>query len=177
MKRCTSQNQPISTGITLQFSNKSVISPSPTNSADDSLAIQILQSMTLVDDDIFPQETRQELLVVHTYLVCRDNNRESRTSIRSGLMGSTSPSSWFAFSHFPNSGRCGWLQTGGSHLRTVIFGSMVHDHLLVSSVIGRRRHKHTGIEGANFSNSMTQLFRTERGQTIRNGPHVPLDRK
>lgn len=138
MKRCTSQNQPISTGITLQFSNKSVISPSPTKSADDSLAIQILQSMALIHDDIFPKETRQELFVVHANLICRDNNRESRTGIRPGFMRSTSPSSWFAFSHFPNSGRCGWLQAGGSHLRTFIFGSVIHDHLLVSSVTGGR---------------------------------------
>lgn len=138
MKRCTSQNQPISTGITLQLPNKSDISPSPTNSADDSLAIQILQSMTLVDDDIFPQETRQELLVVHANLICRDNNRESRTGIRPGFMRSTSPSSWFAFSHFPNSGRCGWLKAGGSHFRAIIFGSVIHDHLLVSSVTDRR---------------------------------------
>ena len=31
--------------------------------------------------------------------------------------------------------------------------------------------------GVNFSNSMIQLLRTESGQTTRNGPHVPFERK
>lgn len=30
------------------------------------------------------------------------------------------------------------------------------------------------MEGANFSNSIIQLLRTDNGHTIRNGPHVPF---
>jgi hypothetical protein len=33
----------------------------------------------------------------------------------------------------------------------------------------------TGMVGANFSNSITQLLSTDNGQTIRKGPHVPFD--
>lgn len=35
----------------------------------------------------------------------------------------------------------------------------------------------TGMDGVNFSNSMTQLLRTDNGQTMRKGPHVPFDRR
>jgi hypothetical protein len=35
----------------------------------------------------------------------------------------------------------------------------------------------TGMVGANFSNSITQLLSTDKGQTIRKGPHVPFDLK
>lgn len=35
----------------------------------------------------------------------------------------------------------------------------------------------TGIVGQNFSNSIIQLFSTDRGQTMRNGPQVPFDRR
>ena len=53
--------------------------------ADDLLAVQILQSMTFINNDIFPQETRQELFIVHTNLVRRHNHWEGRTGIGSSF--------------------------------------------------------------------------------------------
>ena len=52
---------------------------------DVSLAIQILQSMTVINNDIFPQETGQELFIVHTNLVRRHNHWKGRTGIGSSF--------------------------------------------------------------------------------------------
>jgi hypothetical protein len=87
MERCTRQNQPVGTGIALQFPNKSIISLLPSwKERNDSLAIQILQSMSLIYHNIFPQETRQKLLVVHTNLIGRYDDWESRTGVGPSFM-------------------------------------------------------------------------------------------
>lgn len=81
MERCTSQDQPVGTGIRLELSNQSETQVSDAlqpvfRDLLDSLAIKVLQPMTLIDDDVFPQKAREELLVVHTDFVCRDDNGE-----------------------------------------------------------------------------------------------------
>lgn len=87
MERCTSQNEPVCTGIRLEFSNESdrqlvkylmVTDSSPT--------IKVLEPMSLVHHNVLPQEPRQELPVVHTDLVGGHNDREGHARIASRLV-------------------------------------------------------------------------------------------